>query len=173
MTTEPGNALWDFSLRVYRQPGVAEACLRLQDRDGADVNLVLCFCWLASWRDKPLEVAEVEAIIHETADWRDGVVRPLRAVRRRMKEAFHAVPSILSEPLRSEIKRAELESERVQQTVLFERVAGAPVTAIAADLAAGNAMANIDCYFNSIGARPGENRRIDCETVIAAAFPSA
>lgn len=170
MTAEHGNAFWDFSLRAYRRPGVAEACLRLQDAYGADVNLLLYFCWLASRKACPLEAAEVEAVVRETADWRDGVVRPLRAVRRRMKQAFQAVPPTLSEPLRREIKRVELESERLQQAVLFRRGAGEPEAAVAADAAARNAMANIDRYFNSIGASADENRRIDCETVIVAAL---
>lgn len=173
MSREQGNAFWDFSLRVYRQPGVAPACLRLQDTYDADVNLLLYFCWLGGRRAAPLDADEVEAIVRATADWRDGVVRPLRAVRRRLKEAFDAVPATLSEPLRSEIKRVELESERLQQAVLHERAAGAPAESVAANVAAGNAMANIDKYFASAGAKSDENRRIDCETVIAAAFSPA
>lgn len=171
MSRDEGNSFWDFSLRVYRQAGVAPACLRLQDRCDVDVNLLLYFCWLASRRAKPLDGAEVEAIVQATADWRDGVVRPLRDVRRRLKEAFEIVPPALSEPLRSEIKRAELEAERLQQTVLFERVAGEPADAVAANMAARNAKANIDRYFMAIGAKTANNQRIDCETVIAAAFP--
>lgn len=173
MSRDQGNAFWDFSLRVYRQPGVAPACLRLQDEYDADVNLLLYFCWLAGRRAAPLDTAEVEAIVRATADWRDGVVRPLRAVRRRLKEAFDAVPAALSDSLRSEIKRVELESEQLQQTVLYERVAGELAAAVSTDVAVQNARANFDGYFASIDAKSREKQRIDCETVIAAAYPSA
>jgi hypothetical protein len=87
-----------------------------------------------------------------------------------LKEAFEIVPSASSEPLRSEIKRVELESERLQQTALFERAASEPADAVAVNVAARNAKANIGRYFTAIGAKLGEDRRIDCETVIAAAF---
>ena len=39
---------WAFSLEVYGRPGVAPACLALQDRHGLDVNLLLFCCWAAS-----------------------------------------------------------------------------------------------------------------------------
>ena len=39
---------WAFSLDVYGRPGVAPACLALQDRHGLDVNLLLFCCWAAS-----------------------------------------------------------------------------------------------------------------------------
>jgi len=173
MSEKPSNAFWEFSLRVYRQKGVPEACLQLQDRFDADVNLVLYFCWLASRRAAPLDAAEVDTIVGATADWRDGVVRPLRKIRRRMKEAFGTVSSELSEPLRSEVKRVELESERLQQVVLFERATAEPEVKVAPGDAACNAMTNLERYFNSINADIGNDRRIACETIVTAAFAAA
>lgn len=171
MSQAESNAFWEFSLRVYRQKGVADACLQLQDRFGADVNLVLYLCWLASRRAGPLDGAEVEAIVGATADWRDGVVRPLRTIRRRMKEAFDAVPLALSETLRSEVKRIELESERLLQAVLYARETGAPAVDVASRVAANSAMANLERYFKLINVKSENNWRIACETIVAAAFP--
>jgi uncharacterized protein (TIGR02444 family) len=37
----PDDPFWRFSLDLYGRPGVAPACLALQDEAGADVNLVL------------------------------------------------------------------------------------------------------------------------------------
>ena len=34
-------SFWDFSVGTYRRPGVADACLSLQDRYGLDVNVLL------------------------------------------------------------------------------------------------------------------------------------
>ena len=39
---------WRFSLKFYRQAGVAEACIAAQDGCGVDVNLLLFLFWLAS-----------------------------------------------------------------------------------------------------------------------------
>ena len=41
----PSSRFWDFSLEIYAKPGVAQACLALQDECGADVNLLLFCCW--------------------------------------------------------------------------------------------------------------------------------
>ena len=46
MTQREG--LWDFSLRVYRAPGVSDWCLALQDGHGADVNILLWAAWLGA-----------------------------------------------------------------------------------------------------------------------------
>jgi uncharacterized protein (TIGR02444 family) len=40
------EAFWCFSLAFYERPGVADALIALQDRDGFDVNLVLFALWL-------------------------------------------------------------------------------------------------------------------------------
>ena len=43
----PG-AFWEFSLAFYAPEPVGAACLSLQDRRGADVNILLLCCWLAT-----------------------------------------------------------------------------------------------------------------------------
>lgn len=107
------ESLWSFSLSVYAAPSVAAACLDAQDGHDADVNLLLWAAWLAAQGHDlmPDELAEAQAA---TAPWRDEVVRPLRAVRRRLKSA----PGPDAESLRRQVKAAELEAERIQQTVL-------------------------------------------------------
>ena len=42
----PAGVFWSFSLRIYGAPGVEPACLDLQDRFGADVNLALYCLWI-------------------------------------------------------------------------------------------------------------------------------
>ena len=43
---DAAEAFWRFSLMVYARPGVADALIGLQDRDGHNVNLVLYGLWL-------------------------------------------------------------------------------------------------------------------------------
>jgi uncharacterized protein (TIGR02444 family) len=114
---EAGDAtreFWAFSLDFYRRPGVAEASLALQDRDGRDVNLVLWCLW-TGWNGRGRlaadDLARAEAAV---APWRRDVVVPLRSVRRALKGS--AVPD--SEALRDRVKALELESERLQHGTL-------------------------------------------------------
>ena len=170
MTTEPNlsNPLWDFSLAVYRRPGVADACLRLQDRHGVDVNVLFCFCWLTIAEGIDLEKGDVRDLVQDTEAWRDGVVRPLREVRRRMKPGFDGMPDAAVEALRSEVKRLELESERLEQDFLFDR---------AHDLAARERRDGppavrvehaLDLYLGLLGATLKDADHADCRVIIDA-----
>jgi uncharacterized protein (TIGR02444 family) len=119
----PDNPFWDFSLTVYAREGVAEACLALQDRHGLDVNLVL-FCLWAGTGGQRLAAADLDGLAAAVDDWQRQVVRPLRALRGRLKSQ-DAVERALSEPLRQEIKRQELQAERIEQLLLFRALPGA------------------------------------------------
>ena len=52
------NPFWDFSLKFYDQKNVATSCLALQEDVGADVNLLLYCCWVASQGAVVIETAE-------------------------------------------------------------------------------------------------------------------
>ena len=95
------NPFWNFTLAVYNRSGVAEACIRLQDECGADVNLVLFILWQAfEGREMTSQgVAEVEAAVGE---WQGKVVRPLRESRRWLKK--NPLPDGSSGGLREKIK---------------------------------------------------------------------
>ena len=43
MTDFPSSELWDFTLSVYRQEGVSQACIALQDRQVARQQLATDF----------------------------------------------------------------------------------------------------------------------------------
>ena len=96
-------------MAAYAKPGVAEACLDLQDTYGQNVPLVL---W-ALWRG-----GDVLAAVALARSWDKEVVAPLRAVRRRLKGRSGA------EALRERVKAVELEAERSLMLAL-EAVAGA------------------------------------------------
>lgn len=110
------NEFWTFSLALYAAPDVAAECLSLQDRYGVDVNLLLFFTWLGASRRKSLSASEVEQVRGRVAHWHATVVRPLRAVRRDLKEAR----ADSSQALRDRVKALELEAEQIEQAMLFE-----------------------------------------------------
>ena len=116
----PANPFWDFSLALYRRPGVAQACLDVQARHGLDVNLILYFAWLGIARGIHLSDADIATVLARVAAWHDGVVRSLRAVRSEMKGNPTGAPADLAEALRNRIKGAELDAERIEQLMLFQ-----------------------------------------------------
>ncbi len=121
--TEQGSPFWRFSLRFYRQAGVADACIALQDGCRIDVNILLFFLWLATAR-RCVPPAAAKAVCEKAGPWRDDVVAPLRMVRRRLKEGSALVERGAAELFRTRIKAVELESERLQQEALFALAAG-------------------------------------------------
>lgn len=113
----PDSLFWRFSLALYARPGVPPACLALQDEAGVDVNVMLYLLYLAG-RKRQLSIEEVRRIDDTVANWREQVVRPLRGVRRVLKGDAAPLPGPDAERLRSQVKKIELEAERIQQYAL-------------------------------------------------------
>jgi uncharacterized protein (TIGR02444 family) len=114
-----GSPFWRFSLRFYRQPMVADACIALQEEAGVDVNLLLFLLWHATLKHV-LSAVEVEALESKIGPWRDTTVIPLRAVRRALKSPPALVAGAVAELFRTRIKAVELEAERLQQEAMYE-----------------------------------------------------
>ena len=111
------SPFWDFSLGFYARPGIAEICLDLQDRFGADVNVVLYLLWQAQ-RQRRLTPMEIEKLIALISDWQLHVVRPLRGARRFLKEPGPTWSSDSVASFRQRLKAQELLAERLQQAVM-------------------------------------------------------
>jgi uncharacterized protein (TIGR02444 family) len=107
------NSLWDFALRLYKAPDVADACLALQERNGVDVPVLLFAAWLKQG-SIPLSPAKAEQIIALVSAWREEVVVPLRTIRQRMKNGPKPGPDKNTEMLRDAVKAAELSAERIE-----------------------------------------------------------
>lgn len=160
----PGEArFWDFSLAVYGRPGVAPACLALQDRHGLDVNLLL-YCGWCGGRGRRLDAGNIAALDDRVAAWRREVVLPLRGVRRWLKTQ-EAAPDADAQPLRDKVKRLELEAERIEQEMLF---AAAEEEAKEASPAA--AAANMALYLGFLGVEPSITDVADLAAVLTGCF---
>lgn len=109
------NDFWKFSLALYSMPGVADSCLILQERYELDVNVLLFCAWLGSSRRVLLSSSEIERIESEVSHWHNRVVRPLRSVRQYLKP----IARDDVKQLRDLVKSHELESERIEQDLLF------------------------------------------------------
>jgi uncharacterized protein (TIGR02444 family) len=121
----PKEPFWDYSLALYTREGVAEACLELQRRHGLDVDLLLFACWLGS-RGIVLDPAAAEQAREAVLAWQLEVVRPLRALRRRLgarlgnpkQESIHQLWADQAGTLRAGVKRLELDGEHLEQLAL-------------------------------------------------------
>ena len=146
------SPLWRFSVKFYAVPGVAQACIELQDRAKVDVNILFFLLWNATQgrRYSKADVAEVERRI---GAWRDMAVVPIRMVRRALKAPPAAISTDAAEGFRTRIKAVELEAERLQQEALFELAQssrlGQPATS-----PAQAARVSIDCYQALLGPFP-------------------
>jgi uncharacterized protein (TIGR02444 family) len=152
-----GSPFWRFSLRLYRAPGVGDACIALQETSGVDVNLLLFLLWQAKER-RALTAADVKALDQTIGGWRDTAVIPLRNLRRALKSSPGLVAPNAAEAFRTRIKAVELEAERLQQEAIYALAASMPLgRALDATSPVEAARSNVAAY----------------ETMRTVAFPTA
>lgn len=101
--------LWNFAVQLYARPGVESACLQLQDA-GCDVCLLLTGAWLEQ-RGVPCRDDYLHALRHLAQPWQQNVVMPLRQTRQQWRAAAGQDAELA--PLREQLKRLELEAERL------------------------------------------------------------
>src|SRR5215813_68363 len=134
MSTAPGDgSFWTFTLALYGKPGVAPALIGLQDRLGLDVNMLL-YCSWAGANLRLLSRDDLKAVEAVAEPWQSEVVRPLRALRRRLKGGFAPMPADRVESYRKRVNELEIEGEHIVQNAMGaqprgERQAGAASTA--------------------------------------------
>ena len=159
-----GEPFWDYSLALYARDGVAEACLGLQERRDLDVNLLLFCCWAGS-RGRGLAAEELARLVALVGPWREGAIRPLRRLRRWLKEQDVA-PAAATKRLRERVKADELEAEAIEQALLTRALAvpagrGAP--AIQAR--------NLVSYFAALDPAPDAADAAELAVILCAACP--
>lgn len=117
--------LWAFMLAIYAQPGVASACLRLQEAHGLDVPLALAALHGVA-TGKRLDAAAVRALDTACTEWRARVIQPLRRLRRDMKDAHLLAWHADAPALREAVKAQELQAESLQARVLHALIRALP-----------------------------------------------
>ena len=93
----------------------------------------------------------LQRIESAVAAWRERVVRPLRGVRRALKSDFEHFDPALKAALRTEVKRIELEAERLQQLTLEQALTPASLLAQDGEPRAC-ARHNVELYAGFLGA---------------------
>jgi uncharacterized protein (TIGR02444 family) len=144
----PTTPFWRFSLHFYRQAGVSDACIALQDERGVDVNLLLFLFWLAADRQS-LSADDVKTLDDKVRDWRNLTIVPIRDARRKLKGAPTLVEPGKQEAFRTKVKAIELDAERLQQEALYAFTGSGPLGTPAAPAAA--ARGSVAAYERVMG----------------------
>jgi uncharacterized protein (TIGR02444 family) len=168
----PANPFWDYSVELYGRPGVEAACLELQRRHGVDVNLVLLCCWQAT-RGAELDRATLSRAKAAVASWQAEVVRPLRALRQRLRaklvdpEPGSVVErwSELAAAIRERALALEIDGEHLAQLGLCRTVSE---LAARAEPGVALACANLRRYWQF-----DRRDRHALQTLLGNAFPDA
>jgi uncharacterized protein (TIGR02444 family) len=103
-----------FALDLYRRVGVADACLDLQNRHDLDVNVVLFAAFVGAVQRQTLTIADLDLAHRRVDAWHQEVVRPLRAVRQRLKTGPVPAPGETTGSLRRKLAQLEIEAEVIE-----------------------------------------------------------
>jgi len=171
MSDAPAQDLWEFSLEVYAKEGVAPACLALQDRRGANVNVLLASCWFASLGAAGLRAADFGRMNSAIEGWHAGVIEPLRRIRQRLKDGVPPAPAEPARALRARVLEVELEAERIEQGILVAHLP-APGPAVPDPGRPRVAAANLACYVRVRGVAVEDADRERLVTLLCASFPA-
>ncbi len=168
----PSHPFWDFSVTLYAKPGVAPACLELQERHGIDVNALMFCLWLGASGRGPAPRAALDAAFDAVRPWHEEVVRTLRPLRRRLKPGFEPIDPALVQGLRARIQKVEIDAEHVEQLALAASAAArAPARAgLSAEERAAHAARHTAAFFTRV---PGKRDAKDFDSlcvIFAAAF---
>lgn len=172
MSDFPDHPFWDFSLSVYMTPGVGPACVALQEAHELDVNIVLFCLWAGASGRGALDAADMAAAAGAVAVWHAEVVRPLRAVRTRMKGGMPPAPGPLAESLRQRIQKVEIDCEHTEQLMLAGALDRPADESRSPAARARDAAANIARYCAHIGCAPTDSDRRQFAAILGVAFPA-
>ncbi|MFG1420601.1 TIGR02444 family protein [Roseixanthobacter liquoris] len=164
------QSLKAFALDLYGRPGVAAACLRLQEKTALNVNLLLFAAWFGACLRRELSPETAAAAQERVGAWHREIVVPLRAVRRRMKTGPSPAPSGTTGALRGTLQGVEIEAELIELEELdaFARALAAAPSPAAPEPLARAAMLEVVTLTTGRGADGQE--RSDIAAILSACF---
>ena len=167
------HPFWNFSLEIYAGEGVADACLDLQERRGCDVNILLFCCWLGASGRPTLTAERLRAILKVSDVWQAEIVRPLRQVRRLLKDrpGTEALPETV-DAARRRVADAELAAEHAEQLKLASLYAPPADRDRPLEKRLRAAVGNLGVYAVCLGVVPDAKDRAAVSALMAAAFPT-
>jgi uncharacterized protein (TIGR02444 family) len=105
-------SLWERASRAYESAEVERLCLELQDEHGQCVSYLLWAIW-AGEQGRAMNADLAGQAAELARDWEASVLKPLRAVRRRLKSAVAGISDSAREASRERLKEEEIAAERL------------------------------------------------------------
>ena len=155
---------------------MAEACLDLQERRGCDVNLLLFCCWLGASGRPTLTADRLRTILKASDVWQAEIVRPLRQVRRLLKDRpwpemeLGALPETV-DAVRRRVADAELAAEHAEQIKLASLHTPPADRDRPLEKRLRAAVGNLGVYAVCLGVVPDDKDRAAVAALIRATFP--
>lgn len=167
------HPFWNFSLELYSGDGVAEACLDLQERRGCDVNILLFCCWLGASGRPTLTAERLRAILTASEAWQSEIVKPLREMRRRLKDKPWpgALPETV-DAVRRRVADAELAAEHAEQLKLASLHSPPADRDRSPEKRLRASVANLGVYAVCLGVVPDDKDRAAVAALMRATFPA-
>jgi len=166
------HPFWNFSLETYAGEGVAEACLDLQERRGCDVNVLLFCCWLGASGRPTLTAERLRGILKASDAWQAEIVRPLRQVRRLLKDRpwSETLPETV-DAVRRRVADAELAAEHAEQLKLASLHSPPADRDRPVEKRLRSAIGNLGVYAVCLGVVPDAKDRAAVAALMRATFP--
>ena len=167
------HPFWNFSLETYAGEGVAEACFDLQERRGCDVNILLFCCWLGASGRPTLTADRLRAILKVSDVWQQEIVRPLRHVRKLLKDRpwTDALPETV-DAARRRVADAELAAEHAEQLKLASLHTPPADRDRPVEKRLRAAVGNLGVYAVCLGVVPDAHDRRSVAALMRATFPA-
>ena len=171
MADQEKHPFWQFSINVYAQDGVPEACIRLQEEHGIDVNVLLFCCWSAAIGNGALTREELAAARNAVMSWNREIVQGLRAVRNFLKDGYDGIDIVDSEALRQRVLGIEINAEHKEQIRLAAAVPLSENLMRPDPKKLIDCVDTISCYFGLVRTKNNESGHAALILLLTQVFP--
>ena len=159
----PSHPSWEFVTRLYRAPGVAPACLDLQERHGVDVTAMLFCLWRGAVDARPLG-PHMAPLTRAAREWHEAGVLPIRAARRWLKDEARRLGEATGASLYKTVLAAEIDCEH-GELLMLAQLADELCGPIAESGSPAAIADNLSAFLRAGGVTPGKRDR-DAVTAI-------
>lgn len=142
------HPLWNFTIEAHQRHGVHKACVMLQVHHDIDINVLFWCCWAGAVGAPPLDETQMHQAMDAVGPWQREIVKPIWNARWKLKPAYGSFPKNLTEPLRQQLIKAELNAEHIEMLHLAHAVKIRMIAGVSTRDKAAHAAINLKCYLS-------------------------
>jgi uncharacterized protein (TIGR02444 family) len=142
------HPLWNFTIEAHQRQGVHEACITLQVNHDIDINFLFWCCWAGAVGAPPLDEIHMQRAMDAVGPWQREIVRPVWRARWKLKPSYGSFSKKLTESLRQQFIKAELNAEHIEMLHLAHAVKIRGVAGVSTWEKASHAASNLKLYLS-------------------------